>query len=304
MGSTYNYQTINKYNAGMNPSQLHADGTGLNSMLFEYLFLKVRSVLEWTLPDEWDKSYFERWLLLNGYICVLDTPEFGVIPQKGTLQGMNVYGMPSEFMVTNFLLPDSPVRRIGYDGAVIKLNPDYYGVFDLCDSYANLMAQALSTASTGLINSKLAFLFLAENKATAESFKKLYDQIVSGSPMAVVDEKIKLFNPDGTKNWDVFMQNVGQNYITDRALRDFRTLDNEFNTVIGIPNGNTEKRERLITDEVNVNNVETRCLVDLNLDSINEGIRMVKRLFNVDMSVRYRYDDALKIESVESEEDV
>lgn len=106
------------------------------------------------------------------------------------------------------------------------------------------------------MNSKLAYVFAAENKAMAETFKKLYDQIAAGNVAAVIDKQ--LFRDDGKANWQMFNQNVGQNYIADRVLSDMRKIEAMFCTDVGIPNANTDKKERLITDEVNANKVETR----------------------------------------------
>lgn len=52
-----------------------------------------------------------------------------------------------------------------------------------------------------------------------------------------------------------------------------------FDTDIGIPNANTDKRERLITDEVNSNNAETLSKCALWLDQCQKVvIRLIKCL--------------------------
>ena len=138
-----------------------------------------------------------------------------------------------------------------------------------------------------MLNSKLSWLFFAENKTGAESFKKMYDQIASGYPAVVLDRK--LLNEDGSVNWQMFTHNVGQNYITDKVLNDIATIDNMFNTSIGIPNANTQKRERLITDEVNKRDMETQSLVELWLETMRDDIRKVNDMFNLNISVDYRF---------------
>ena len=167
---------------------------------------------------------------------------------------------------------------------------------DLVTTYADLMALALETTGANLLNSKLSFVFFAENKTAAESFKKLYDSVASGEPMAVIDKNLLL--EDGTPAWQIFTQNVGQNYITDRLLNDMKTLEDQFNTVIGVPNANTQKRERMITDEVNANNVDTQCRVNLWLETMNKDIEQVNKMFGTDIKVKYRYDDITKVVEV------
>ena len=107
--------------------------------------------------------------------------------------------------------------------------------------------------------------------------------------MAVIDKD--LIGIEGEKHWELFTQNVGQNYITDRVLTDMRTLENMFNTEIGIPNANTMKRERLISDEVNSNNVDTQSKVILWLETMQNDIRKVNDMFDLNISVKYRYED-------------
>lgn len=75
-----------------------------------------------------------------------------------------------------------------------------------------------------------------------------------------------------------------------------QTIENQFNTLIGIPNANTQKRERLITDEVNSNNAETSALATLWLETMQEGIDKVNQMFGTNISVKYRYENIMKEE--------
>jgi hypothetical protein len=61
-----------------------------------------------------------------------------------------------------------------------------------------------------------------------------------------------------------------------------------FRTSIGLNNANTEKKERLITDEVNANNDATYSKVELWLDTLQKSCRKVKNMFGVDISVDWR----------------
>ena len=128
---------------------------------------------------------------------------------------------------------------------------------------------------------------MTNNKAGAETFKRLYDTLSSGVPAAVIDKSA--VNPDGSPSWQLFLQNVGQNYITDRVLSDLRKLEAMFDTDIGIPNANTDKRERLITDEVNANNIETLSKCSLWLEELQASCEKCRNMFDIDISVNWRY---------------
>ena len=61
-----------------------------------------------------------------------------------------------------------------------------------------------------------------------------------------------------------------------------------FSTAIGIPNANTDKKERLITDEVNANNEETESLCELWLEQLKKTCDKTNEMFGIDISVDWR----------------
>ncbi len=297
MNLPVNYEFINQYNAMRSPSTVHCRNTALVEYYTRYLFQKVISVFEFEgLPEEWADNYFKYVLFGYGVIAVIYTDKYGVICQDCGLSGFDVFYQPTRCIIANPHLPGLKEFKIHENCEIIKLQPDYGSVMDLVTTYADLMALALETTGANLLNSKLSYVFFAENKTAAESFKKLYDRVASGEPMAVIDKNLML--EDGTPAWQMFTQNVGQNYITDRLLNDMKTLEDQFNTVIGVPNANTQKRERMITDEVNANNVDTQCRVNLWLETMNKDIEQVNKMFGTDIKVKYRYDDISKVVEV------
>ena len=297
MNLPVNYEFINQYNAMRSPSTVHCRNTALVEYYTRYLFQKVISVFEFEgLPQEWADNYFKYVLFGYGVIAVIYTDKYGVICQDCGLSGFDVFYQPTRCIIANPHLPGLKEFKIHENCEIIKLQPDYGSVMDLVTTYADLMALALETTGANLLNSKLSYVFFAENKTAAESFKKLYDRVASGEPMAVIDKNLLM--EDGTPAWQIFTQNVGQNYITDRLLNDMKTLEDQFNTVIGVPNANTQKRERMITDEVNANNVDTQCRVNLWLETMNKDIEQVNRMFGTDIKVKYRYDDLTKVVEV------
>lgn len=297
MNLPVNYEFINQYNAMRSPSTVHCRNTALVEYYTRYLFQKVISVFEFEgLPEEWADNYFKYVLFGYGVIAVIYTDKYGVICQDCGLSGFDVFYQPTRCIIANPHLPGLKEFKIHENCEIIKLQPDYGSVMDLVTTYADLMALTLETTGANLLNSKLSYVFFAENKTAAESFKKLYDRVASGEPMAVIDKNLML--EDGTPAWQMFTQNVGQNYITDRLLNDMKTLEDQFNTVIGVPNANTQKRERMITDEVNANNVDTQCRVNLWLETMNKDIEQVNKMFGTDIKVKYRYDDLTKVVEV------
>ena len=291
------YEFENLYNSMRSPSTVHCRNTALVEFYTRYLLQKVISVFEFTdLPETWADNYFKYVLFGEGVIAVINTDRYGVICQNCGLSGYNVFYQPTTVIVANPLLPGLREFTVGENCQIIKLQPNYSGVMDLVTTYADLMALALETTGANLLNSKLSYVFFADNKTAAESFKKLYDKLASGEPMAVIDKN--LLKEDGSVAWQMFTQNVGANYVTGELLNDMKTIEDQFNTIVGIPNANTQKRERMITDEVNANNVDTQSRVNLWLETMQKDIDKVNAMFGLNIAVKYRFDDIRKVVEV------
>ena len=280
------YDQKNIYNAQVNPSTVHASNTALSWFFYRYLMQKIFSVYDFQLPDEWDKDYFLYTIFTIGFGGVLNTDKYGVIFQHGTLSGYNIYYRPTIFLVSNPALRKQYRLQIGEQTELIKLTPDYMGAFDIVQLYGDMMAVTLESFGVNAINAKFSYVFMAENKTMAESMKKLYDQVASGQPAAFADRK--LFDPEGNPRWMLFLNNLKQNYIGGDLLETLTEIENKFNTLIGIKNANNEKKERMIVDEVNANNQDTRALCSVWLDCLQESFDKVNDMFDLNLSVKLR----------------
>lgn len=285
----YSYEVINEYNSQISPSTVHVKNTGLARFFKRYLLQEAMSVFDWQMPKTWEKNYFLNVLYVIGYIGILNTDAFGVIPQHGGLGGYNVFYQPQYMLITNPLFAKTYRPVIGQDCVCLRLQPDYCGLFDIVDYYGDLMALCAETTGVNLLNSKLSFVFGADNKALAESLKKMYDNVASGEPAVFVD-KSSLYDDEGNSRVMLFNQDVGANFIADRLLDCMRTIRCQFLTDIGIPNANTQKRERLITDEVNANNFETKAKCALWLEELQKGCEAARDMFGIELSVDWRKD--------------
>lgn len=282
----FDYQTLNYYNASRSPSTVHVKNTRLRRYFRKYLFQKAISVFKWQLPEEWDKDYFLYTLFGLGYIAVVDTDQYGVICQGGALGGYNLYYRPSYIIITNPLIKETITANLDTDCALIKLQPDYGSIMDLVGYYADQLAIAAESLGINMLNVKSGTVFGAESKAKAESYKKMYDTLSDGDPAVVIDKK--LLDDQGKPTWFPFTQHIKESYVVTDILSDMRKIESMFDTDIGIPNANTDKRERLITDEVNANNVETATRCELWLETLRKGIDKANSKYGIDISVDWR----------------
>ena len=284
----YYYDYVNTIESAVQPANQHILNTQTGRFFQRYLLKKALSVFKWTLPEWWDENYFLYVLYCRGYAAIFDSGKFGVIPQECGLQGYNVFYRPTNVIIANPLL-DIKNREIGKDAVLMQLQPDYMGVLDLCGHYAEKMALASSAINQNLWNTKISVVFFAGNDAEQQSIKKAYDRMSDGDPMVVVHKNLR--DENGNLKYEVFNRDVKSSYVISDLISDLRKIEAEFDTRIGVPNANTDKRERLITDEVNANNVETHILCDMWMDSIQDGIQKVKDMFGLDLKCEWRYGD-------------
>lgn len=245
------------------------------------LFEKMISVFKWRLPEQWNEDYFLWTLYTWGYIAGIYTNEYGLIPQQCGLLGQGLYLQPDAIFVGTPYV-QVPYRRIGDRCVLFRLRADYCGMMDIINFYAGQLAEAYTALIVNLRNSKLPFVFTGSDKKQVETLKKLADVVDSG--------EYATFLKQGQGSWETFNRNIKESYIAPELIQDIRKIMNAFNTEIGIPNTNVEKKERMVSDEVNSNNVETLIKMDEILDRLKGQCGELNRIAGRDIiSVEWRY---------------
>lgn len=288
----YDYQQLNLAAASESPSTVHTSNVAAYWYYIKYLLQYAIAQFDWNMPSEWDKDYFLYTLYGRGYLAIIKTDRFGVIPQQCSLRGLNVFYHPTEALIANPLLAGFPAQRINQDCTVLKLQPDYGSIMDKISYYADMMALCDEVMQVNLFNSQLSYVMTAQSKAAAESLKKLYDTIHSGNPAVVVDKL--LFGQDGQPTWQPFNQDVGGNFIVDRIQTAREHLKDQLLTDLGIPTANTLKKERLVVAEVESNAQETAIVPDMWLQHLQEECSRANTMFGLNLSVKWRFDPVKK----------
>lgn len=272
------------------------DGVLNSSSLYyrEYLLKKLFGRFTFSgIPDGWDEDYMLEVLFLNGYFTITDT-EAGILPLKCGLTGINIFEKPTSVIVANPVLGNFE-RIIDTNCVVIQLQPNYQGVFTMINRYATMLAMCDSSIAVNLMNTKAAHVFGATNKAQAETFKKMYDEISCGNPA--------VFIKDGLNEENFFTMPVKQYFIANDVQLLKRKIVTEFLTEIGINNTNSDKRERLTDDEVNANNLEVSANIQCWIDNVGWGIDKANKMFGLGLQFVVRdFDGKLEVNENESSE--
>lgn len=274
------YDYVNTVDAmGEKPSTSHVKDNRAAYFFKRQLLQRALSVFEFTLPENWDKDYFLYTLYCFGFVGVLNTDKFGVIPQQCGLRGYNVFYHPKNIIVTNPLISAIMDLQIGRNCEVVKLQPDYCGVMDLVHYYGDLLALTYEALIMNIANSKLSIGFAASKKSVAESFKKLFDNVQGGDLMVAFDKDM-CGDLGQDEPWKPIINDLSKNYIARELIEAMRDINNMFDTEIGIANNSVaKKRERVNTAEVSANNAETFTKVDLWMETISEDFEKVNGMF-------------------------
>lgn len=270
----------------------NVDGVGNSSYWYHYnyLYKLVCSIIDIKVNDYakdlWDIPYIKEHLILDGLLTVTNT-SIGIIPLQSGYNGLNVFGHPTDFVIANPVLGNLQ-GKIGEDGEVVYLEhflSSFISIHPLINRYAELLAQVDASLNTTLINSRVAQLFSASSQAQLKTMQKVYDDISAGKPAVFIRK-------NDAEDFDhVVFNNVKNTFIGNELLDVERTIINQFLTAIGINNSNTDKRERLISDEVNSNNVELYANInewDNNLKMCTEKmIKLYPELEGCKISINY-----------------
>lgn len=281
------YDFANAYTSYNQPGSVHSQNTLLVGYFKRYLLQKAISVFKWKMPETWARNYFLFVLYCWGYIAIVNTDKYGVIPQQCGLRGYNVMYQPTNAIITNPLLTGILQPEIDTECTLLRLQPDYGGIMDKVNYYAEELALCSDAVSVNLLNSKAAYILMAKNKSTAESLKNLYDRVASGEPAVAIDKN--LIGDDGKPTWIPWSQDLKTMYIAGDVLEDMRKIENQFCTDLGLPNSNTEKRERMSTAEISVNDNETYCTAAMWLEELQRGCKKASDMFGIELSVDWRF---------------
>lgn len=289
------YQELNNMRGHKIPATNVCYDSDTYFFFWRSLYQRLASRFKWKVPDHWDKEVFEYTLYALGFVGIFDTNKYattpnqryGIIPAPATVSGVGVQMQPTKIRTANphFYMPYSETI---YEGAgLIKLTSDYQGILNIVDFYAQRLAILYSTIDQSIVNSRFAYIVSANSESAAATLKAIFDARNSGKPLIVYDkEKLKKKTAvdktaplETLDPFEVLDLKVGQNYITDKLLRDYRVILNNFDSEIGIPNNPIEKSERLITNEVESNSAETVARFEFFMDCLNRSLDKTYKVF-------------------------
>lgn len=290
----YNYEQISTA-AGMNPP---ASVKSYNNKSFWFwcraLFQRATSVLVVKLPDPWEGSVrdFFMWVLFSrGYLVISKNDQFGLFFQPCTLTGFDFYYQPTTAIISN---PRYQAElTIGSECEILKLTPDYFGIYDVIEYYAEKLSLLDNSINMGLINSKFAFMWAAKNKQAMGALEKMMDKINSGEPAVIADMRVLNDPTDKDIPFQIIDRGrLKESYLTTDQLQDFQTILNNFDAEIGIPSLPYYKKERLVAEEAVSRRIDAQARSIVWYDTLVSSLDDVKNLYPEaeQIQIKLRYD--------------
>lgn len=241
---------------------------------------KSLTMFEWSnLPDTIPQVELEKMLQINGYAVIAEYQGKLYAFQAG-FSGQDPYNQPTKAIVNNPALKNNTTYTIGEDCIVIKNDDMKQGLNGIYEYYGQRLIENQITMLMTDYNLRMPFTISSSDDQTTQSAKMYLKKIIDGS-LGVIGEQ-KLFKalsvtPTNSKQTATFADLYGYQQFIIAQL----------NNTIGLATNNNMKRERLTTNEIEVNKNASYPLVDNMLKNRQQAVDDINKMFDVDISVEY-----------------
>ena len=244
------------------------------------LRLLATSLFTWENLDEvagfGASRFLEQSLFDNGRACFVKDDELGFMVLKvNPSDKLNVYNLPTRVMAWSI----GYEKNYDFDDVVYIMNNE----LQLPTSQTiNLIAYRLyeteRTIDTNLIAQKTPILIEGDTK-TILTLKNVYMQYSGNTPFIFGNKQFDISNKLNVLKTDA-------PYLIDKLTIHKHELWNEALTYLGIDNANTDKKERLITDEVESNNDLINFYLNCFYTTRKQGCDLINEKFLKDSDLK------------------
>lgn len=240
---------------------------------FTQFFNLSLNIFKWENTGEVESRFIERILIENGYCFVYEDSDFGLVCMPCALIGLNIYNEPTQIQITSPLI--NKTLNVS-DGVLIYNNYTKTGLIPIILNYVDRLTEIETTINTNIYLQKTPYIIVADKK-TEKTIREVAKQVTNNEPVIVVKSSI-------VENLQNLTLNT--NFVADKLLELKQKIENEFLTFIGLNNNSqTDKKERLLVDEVNVNNDYINRNVDILYNAREIACKKINEKFGVNWKV-------------------
>lgn len=239
------------------------------------------------LPESINTFYLEYILQTRGYIGFYKDKNLGLICSEITLGGqLNHYGMPTVYHTVS----TSPLLKKTLKNSecvVMKNSPLYVGLFPYLKFYAKKLALTSRTMDQNLSMQWTPYIITGDKRMLSQ-FMNFMKKIFQGVRTIFVSKGFRLE--------DVNVLQTNAPFIADELHNMKQSILRECMTFLGIENANMDKKERLVSDEVNANNQQVIASRNIWLNERKKAIEELNKKYGLNASVEFApYENFEKI---------
>lgn len=275
----------------------------LNNLTYKVTYNKLKGLalnqFKWDgLPETIREEWIEHLLYTYGRCLFFEDKNMGLMClQCYDGQGRNVYNYPLSFRAVGFNYSEEYKAD---DVVEICNNKLRTPTDDMIHYYTNKIYEVERTLDTNVKQLKAPFVFVTDDKKEL-TFKRIFEKLENNEPCIYLDGAV-LAGKDINEVITCLQTGVKPFLV---ELTDYRhDVQNEVLSSLGINNANTDKKERLITDEVNANNQFIDSNVELMLEARKRACELINEKFGLNVSVELRTPTEVKVEGGEDNVDV
>ena len=240
------------------------------------LMLLARSVFEWKNLDKIgiDEKHIEKYLFSYGKCMLFKDRTLGYIVTKCTENSpVNYYDDPTYLKpnATNYI--NTKNYNVGEECVLIRNNDEMIPTSNTIKLFAYRLTEIDRTIDTNIKLQKTSSLIQGSNKQIL-ALKTLFSKWEGNEPLLFADKNIDL----GSLN----VLKTDAPIVFDKLQIQKSSIWNEAMSFLGINNANTDKRERLVDDEVRANNEQIELSARVMLKARKKACDDINKLLNLE----------------------
>lgn len=255
----------------------------VGSQNYKLIYNRIKNLalnrFEWTgLPDGIESRFIEECLFTHGTCAFANDPHIGKVALPCNISGgLNIYGEPVAVNVYGFNY--NKTFNLTDEAVLIKNNMLSTSTKEYCEMFATRIEEIERSLDVNIKGQKTPYI-VACNEKDLLTMKNIFKKIDGDEPVIYADQSL---------NIDALAVHLTPSPFVADKLADYKhDVWNEVFTFLGINNANTDKRERLVSDEVNANNEQVKYNIDFMLEQRELACQRINKLFGMNVGVRLK----------------
>lgn len=267
-----------------------------------YMLIRTLQMFKYEgLPETLPAEELEKMLQVEGFAFVTEH-EGNLYAFTGGLGGVQgIYGEPTEIVVSSPALSLNKTFRINDDGVLISNDYMRMGLIPLISQYGTILTENTITMILSTINKRTNNLISVNDSNTAESARQYLKKLEDGELGFIMENRLY----ESLKAKTVVENSSTR--LTDLIELHQYTKASLFNE-LGLNSNFNMKKERLITQEIEINSNSIYPLVDNMLECRQKAVDKINKKYGTSITVEFasswRIRDEFIDEEVEEDEEM